>query len=231
MLKALLLGAAMCLIASAAMADYTVSFSWEDGTSTILGSYGNVVNPSNVAGMQVGQNGMPGTSYSCPGAYDGTYYLHVAEAPHSSTPQAYLACVIGIQENDIVTVSFWGYDITPEASPSWRIWGHYSDAGSCAECPGTYIGSAGGSDVYTDGLGWGIVENTWTFIGLPAGATALEVEGRLYSTPATCDSCQTDYWADLITVTCPDHCTVTFPDGGPSATEPSTWGGIKSLYR
>ena len=231
MTKALLIAAAMCLVATAAVADYTVSFSWEDGVSTLLGSYGNLVDPTNVTGAQNGQNGMPGTTNSCPGAYDGTYYLHVAEETHSSTPQAYLACITGILEGDVITASFWGYDDTPDVSPSWRIWGHYSDAATCPDCPGVYSGSAGGGETYTSGVGWEILEWSWTMPALAANQTALEIEGRIYSTPATCDSCRTDYWADLVTVTVPDHCGVTFPDGGPSATEASTWGGIKSLYR
>lgn len=231
MKKALLIAAAMCLVATAAAADYTVSFSWEDGVSTIMGSYGNLVDPSNVTGAQNGQNGMPGTSYSCPGAYDGDRYLHVAEETHYSTPQTYLACITGIREGDSITASFWGYDITPGASPSWRIWGHYSDALDCPGCPGAYTGSAGGPVDYTDGLGWGITEHTFVLPALAADQTALVVEGRIYSTPATCDSCRTDFWADLVTVTVPDHCAVTFPDGGPSAIEATTWGGIKSLYR
>ena len=231
MKKALLIAAAMCLVATAAYADYTLTYSWEDGVSTVLGLYGNAVDPTNVTGPQVGQNGMPGTTNSCPGAYDGTYYLHVAEETHYGTPQTYMVCINGILEGDVVYASFYGYDDTPDVSPSWRIWGHWSDATSCATCPGEYTGSAGGSDVYTAGIGWEMVENTWTIPALAVDQTALVVEGRLYSTPATCDSCRTDYWADLITVTVPDHCTVTFPDGGPSATEASTWGGIKSLYR
>ena len=231
MKKALLLAAAMCLVASVAFADYTLTFSWEDGVSTIGGSYGNLVDDTNVSGPQTGQGGLPGTTNSCPGAYDGTYYLHVAEETHYSTPQAYLACITGIQEGDFVTASFYGYDDTFDASPSWRIWGHYSDAVTCEDCPGGYVGSASGPDPYTEGTGWNITEHTWELIGIPTGGTALVIEGRIYSTPSTCDSCRTDFWADLVSVTVPDHCSVTFPDGGPSATETSTWGGIKSLYR
>jgi hypothetical protein len=232
MKKSLILAAILCLAASTAFADYTVSYSWEDGTATVLGTYGNIVDPTNVSGPQVGQEGLPGTTNSCPGAYDGTYYLHVAEETHSSTPQVYLACISGIQQGDVITASFYGYDDTPDVSPSWRIWGHYSDATSCATCPGDYTGSAGGPDPYTPGTGWDITENTWTLVDpLEVDQTALVIEGRVYSSPATCDSCRTDYWADLVTVTVPDHCTVTFPDGGPSATEASTWGGIKALYK
>ena len=63
MKKTLMLFAAVCLVASAAFADYTVSYSWEDGLSTILGSYGALADPTNVSGMQTGQSGLPGTSY------------------------------------------------------------------------------------------------------------------------------------------------------------------------
>jgi len=232
MRNALLIAAAMCLVATAAFADYTASYSWEDGTSTILGSYGNLVDPTNVTGMQTGQSGLPGTSYSCPGAYDGMYYLHVAEETHYSTPQAYLACITGIVEGDNITVGFYGYDITPGSDyPSWRLWGHYSDAVVCTDCPGEYTGSASGPPDYSAGEGWDYLEYTWIMPALDVDWTALVIEGRIYSTPTTCDSCRTDYWGDLVTVTVPDHCTVTFPDGCPSATEANTWGGIKALYR
>ena len=160
------------------------------------------------------------------------YYLHVAEEPHTSTPQAYLACITGIQEGDVITAGFYGYDVTTGADyPSLRIWGHFSDATTCPGCPGEYTGSAGGPDPYTSGIGWELSEYTWTLGVLDPDQTALIVEARLYSTPTTCDSCRTDYWIDLVTVTAPDHCLVTFPDGGPSATEGETWGGIKALYR
>jgi hypothetical protein len=232
MKKALLIAAAMCLVATAAVADYTVSYSWEDGVATLLGSYGNLVDPTNVTGMQNGQVGLPGTSYSCPGAFDGMYYLHVAEETHSSTPQSYLVCVTGILEGDAITASFYAYDITlGTLYPSWRLWGHYSDATTCLNAPGEYTGSASGPADYSAGTGWDYLEYTWVIPVLDVDQTALVVEGRLYSTPTTCDSCRTDYWGDLVSVTVPDHCTVTFPDGGPSATEASTWGSIKSLYR
>ena len=234
MKKLLMVALGICIVASAAYADQTYVFSWEDGVSTIIGSYGNVVDPANVTGPQTGQAGMPGTSYTCPGAFDGDRYLHVAEEDHYGTPQAYLACVTGLQDGDIVTAGFWGYDDTPGASPSWRIWAHYSDAATCQDCPGVYKGSAGGNDAYTAGTGWDEVVWSWTYgiDGPPYdGYSALEIEGRIYSTPATCDSCRTAFWADYVWVTVPDYAHVQFPDMGPSATEATNWSAVKALYR
>ena len=114
--------AIVAVLALAAVSAFA-AYSWEDG-GTILGSYGNLVDPTNVSGPQTGQNGAAGT-YTCPGPQHGDYYLHVAEEPHSGTPQAYVAWVIGLVDtNDYVTASFYGYDVTPGASPSLRIWGH-----------------------------------------------------------------------------------------------------------
>ena len=59
-----------------------------------------------------------------------------------------------------------------------------------------------------------MVENTWTFSPSDPLATALIVEGRLYSTPSTSDPDHTDYWADYVCVTAPTHACVHFPTGG-----------------
>jgi hypothetical protein len=230
MKKLLLVGVAVLFAASAAYADYTLTYGWEDGVGTILGSYGSLVNDTNVTGPQVGQDCLVGP-YNCPGAFEGDRYLHVAESPHDGTPQAYLACITGCLEGDQITASFYGYDITPGASPSLRIWGHYSDAVNCPDCPGSYTGSAGGDAGYTDGTGWSVVTHTWTFTS-SGDDYALVVEARLYSTPSTQDPCLTDFFIDYISVTVPDHCSILFPDmTGPSAVEPTNWGGIKALYR
>jgi hypothetical protein len=232
MKKLLLVGFAVCLAASTAYGA-TYGYSWEDGPpSTILGYYGTLVGDSNVTGPQTGLDCLVG-NFVCPGAYHGERYLHVAESPHSGTPQAYLACISNLQDGDQVTACFWGYDITPGASPSLRIWAHYSDAAICPECPGDYTGSASGNAEYTDGTGWDDVCHTWTFTTTGADDhNSLVIEARLYSTPSTQDPCSTDYYIDSLTVIVPDHAHVLFPDmTGPSATENSTWGGIKSLYR
>jgi hypothetical protein len=231
-MKKLLLVAAVMLFAASSAHAVVYTYSWEDNFGTVLGTYGNVSLTEVVTGMQNGQDGLPTNPYSCPGAYDGMYYLHAQESPHYSTPQCFVACITGLQQDDQVYASFWGYDITPGASPSWRIWGHYSDAQGCPDCPGTYTGSASGPSEYTDGLGWGITEHTWTYAP-PNDGDALEIEARIYSTPSTCDTCLTDMWCDLVTVDIPAYAAVVFPDfdTSASATEPTDWGQIKALFR
>ena len=68
------------LFASIIFAQQRSSYSWEDGTGTILGSYGgNVSDPGNV-GVTGGVS-----------PYDGTRMLTVSESPMSGTPQAFIA--------------------------------------------------------------------------------------------------------------------------------------------
>jgi hypothetical protein len=209
-----------------------VEYGWEDAIYNLLGAYGNLLDAINVTGPQMGQAGLPGTWYECPGAYEGSRYLHVAEEPNSGTPQAYLACVSGLADGDSVRASFLGYDTTPGESPSLRIWAHYSDAATCPDCPGNYIGSAGGSPDYTEGTGWDEVSWGWVFDGSNPDHKSLVIQARLYSTPSTCDSCRTDFWIDYLTLEIPDYAHVLFPDlTGPSAVKKTTWGGIKSMYR
>ena len=59
--------------------------------------------------------------------HGGTYALKCVDDMPSGTPQGYLAWIRGLQDGDQVTAGFWRYDITPNASPSCRIWGHWND--------------------------------------------------------------------------------------------------------
>ena len=221
-MKKLFAIALVILFAAPAFA-LTASYSWEDG-GLLLGSYGNLTDVVNVSGPQTGSQGSTLPDYTCPGAYDGTYYLHVAEDPHYSTPQAYLAWVTNLLDGDLVTVGFYGYDTSEGASPSWRIWGHWADSVD----PTSYLGSASGPPDYSAGLGWDYMEFTWTMAG--GDGNALMVEGRLYSTPVTSDPDHTDYWCDYVTVTAPDHAVVVFPEPMVPVEE-SSWASIKALYR
>jgi hypothetical protein len=137
-----------------------------------------------------------------------------------------------LADGDTVTAGFYGYDVTPGASPSLRIWAHYSNATSCLECPGEYQGSAGGNADYTAGTGWDYVWYTWVFdSGGDDAVTGMVIEARLYSTPATAED-RTDYWIDNLVVRAPSYSHILFPDfSGPSATEPTSWGRIKSIFR
>lgn len=193
----------VALLAAPALAD---TYGWEDGVGTILGSYGNLVDDTNVTGPQDGLDGsVPGSpaDFTCPGAHTGERYLHVAEQPHGGTPQAYLAFIENLTEGDVVTASFFGYDITPDVSPSLRIWAHYAYNGDVM----SYAGSAGGNNEYTDGTGWDDVAWEWT---IPAGKEALVIEARVYSYPSTDDTLRTDYFIDDVMVTAPEGATITF---------------------
>ena len=184
-----------------------VEYSWEDG-GTILGSYGNLVNPTNVAtGSDPGINNVDTPTYDPALTLTprtGSGMLEVMEDPHASTPQAFIAYIENLAEGDLVTASFYGWDSTPSASPSMRIWGHYADNGDVT----SYTGSAGGNSTYTDGVlngNWSQVEYTWT---VGAGYEALVIEARLYSTPST-GAQNSTYWIDDLSVTAPDSSTIT----------------------
>lgn len=80
-MRALVIVAALSLLALPAAAQITCCYSWEDG-GTILGSYGaNLVDATNVTGIQVGVQGSA-VGITCPGANDGL----VIEGRLYSTP-------------------------------------------------------------------------------------------------------------------------------------------------
>lgn len=198
--------AGLLLVTASANAVQTAQYGWEDGFGTILGSYGNLVDPTNVTGPQTGSQGPTLPDYTCPGAFEGDRYLHVAEDTHYSTPQAYVAWIKGLVVGDVVNASFWGFDLTPGGSPSWRLWAHYADDTDI----GSYYGSASGPADYTDGTGWSQLSGEWTFAATDPLATAIIIEARLYSTPSTADPGHTDYWMDDIEVSAPDAATIVF---------------------
>ncbi len=218
--------AMVLLFVTPALAQQTLNYSWEDG-GTILGFYGNLCCDTNVSGVQTGSQGSLLPDYTCPGAVDGTYYLHVAEDPHSSTPQAFVAWVTGLTDGDVVDAMCYGFDLTPDVSPSMRLWGSYTSVGGDVN---SYAGSAGGTGVYTAGLGWDLMSDSWVFDSDGGSRDGLVVQVRLYSDPVTSDPDHTDYWIDDLTVTAPDHAVIHFP-APVSPVEESTWGGIKALYR
>jgi hypothetical protein len=209
------------LLAGSAATAMTVSYGWENG-GTILGSFGNLVDPLNVAtGSDPWPDPSDGVDLTVT-PHEGAAMLKVTESPHSSTPQAHLAYVEGISNDDQVIASFYGWDVTDGASPSLRIWGHYADSTDGY----SYKASASGNLTYTTGTPedpWSQVDHTWT-IALPEGADTLVLEARLYSTPSTADPASTDYWIDDLSVTVPDGATVSLP-----VPEPSLWGILLGL--
>ncbi|NQU28823.1 MAG: lamin tail domain-containing protein [Candidatus Marinimicrobia bacterium] len=168
-------------------AQVTTSYSWEDG-GTILGLYGNLANPANVGAT----GGVE--------PYDGAAMLTVSESPVGDTPQAFIAFIENLSQDDVVTASFYGYDDTPNNPPSLRIWASYAANGDID----AYSGSASGNLDYTDGSGWSQLSYTWT---IPADQEALVIQARLYS--GTDDP--TVYFIDLVSVTAPATANVTYP--------------------
>ena len=161
-------------------------YSWEDG-GTILGSFGNVSNPTNSGSL----NGVD--------PYDGSSMLSVSESPLDGTPKVYLAYIQNLNPGDVVTASFYTYD-SAAGSPSARIWGSYA---TNSDING-YSGSAGGNNSYPSGTGWEELSHTWT---IADDKEALVIEGRLYS--GTDDP--TVFYFDLINVTAPETATINFP--------------------
>ncbi|MBN2565906.1 MAG: hypothetical protein JXB46_09365, partial [Candidatus Eisenbacteria bacterium] len=188
------------------------------------GTYGNVVDIVNVTGPQTGSQGSTLPDYTCPGAYQGVRYLHMAEDPHNLTPDVIIAWVTGLNDGDTVTAEYYGYDITDGGSPSHRIWGGYTDGID----PNNYISSAGGPTGYTAGTGWAPTSHTWTYAG--GAGNGLQIQARLYSTPSTSDPDHTDYWIDYVCLTVPTNACVHFPQGG-TPVENESWSCIKALYR
>lgn len=180
----------------------TYNYGWENG-GTVLGAFGNLSAALNVAS---GTDPIGPTTVM---PHGGSAMLQLTESPHSGTPQGYIAYVENLANGDMVTASFWGWDQTPGASPSLRIWGHWAQSADV----NSYEGSAGGNANYTDGTGWSQLAYTWT-LDTTANPTAdaLVIEARLYSTPSTGDY-STDYWVDDLQVIAPDTATVTFPVG------------------
>ena len=147
------------LLSSVIFTQETTTYSWEDGTGTILGSYGNLSDAANV-----------GTT-SGVSPYDGSRMLTVSESPISGTPHAYIAFIENLSPGDQVTASFYGWDNAPSA-PSLRIWGGYAANGDIT----VYQGSAGGNGTYTDGSGWSQVDHSWT---IDEEQEALVIQARL----------------------------------------------------
>ncbi|HPF32871.1 MAG TPA: hypothetical protein PK907_07625 [Candidatus Sabulitectum sp.] len=184
---------------TAAFADVTATCGWE-GSDTILGSYGDII-----------------ASIDTDPVHGGSQSLKLVDDQASGTPQAFVAWVTGLSDGDVVTASFWRYDMTPSASPSCRIWGHWNDDPGDIE---GYNGSAGGQEEYGPGTGWDMAEYSWTVV---EGHTGLVIEARTYSEPGD------TVWIDDLTVTAPDGCTIVVPSDAQSL-DSETWAAIKATF-
>ena len=187
----------VAIFASFIFTQQTTSYSWEDGSGTILGSYGNLSSPENV-----GQ-----TSGVSP--HDGDRMLTVSESPIDGTPQAFIAWITDLQPGQEITACFYGYDNTPSSSPSLRIWGSWSINDDIE----SYQGSADGNTAYTDGTGWSQLCHTFsTNQENWDSGEALIIQARLYSGSTD----PTVYFIDLVEITAPNNAIVNYPGGDAS---------------
>lgn len=170
------------------------TYSWEDGGTT-LGSYGNLSDVANVGPT----NGIT--------PYDGDYMLTVSESPIDGTPQAWIAWVTDISAGDEITACFYGYDDTPNASSSMRVWGNWTANNDIT----SYAGSADGNEDYTAGTGWDQICHTFsTSQAQWEAGEALLVQARLYSSSSA--SAPVQYYVDLVSVeTASATATINFP--------------------
>lgn len=234
-MKTLFVIAVALLCVTPAFAVQNLCYSWEDG-GTVLCTYGaNCVGVANVSGAQSGVYGVgstaPGTSaaFTCPGACEGTGYLHVAEDPHTGTPSVVVAWIKGLQDGDVINGSICLYDPFDGNStfPGSRIWGAYT---TCTD-PCVYTaGASTNPGIYSVAPGWGTMAWSWTYNGVTYPDGCFRIEVRFYSTPVTANPQHTDFFVDNVCVEIPDHATVIFPEGQ-SPVETSTWTTIKALYR
>ncbi len=181
-----------------AFADITENYGWED-TDTILGNYGDII-----------------ATIATDPVHSGSQSLRLEDAAASGTPQAFVAWVVGLQNGDEVTGSFWRNDTTPGAPPSCRIWGHWNDDPVDIN---VYSGSASGQSDYGPGTGWD--EATYTWIAAD-DHTGLVIECRTYSSAGDI------VWIDDMTIVAPDHATIYIP--GTVAVENRTWADIKAAF-
>ncbi len=171
MKKFVLVLAALFLCTASAQA-LTATYDWEDG-GDVLGTYGAVT-----------------ASSSSDQAHSGNLSLKLVDGD-SGTPQAFVGWVTGLTDGDTVTASFWVYDTTPGASPSGRIWGHYT----LDDDVDSYKGSASGNYTYSAGTGWSMLEHTWTFDSDSGTRDGLMIEARTYNQSGV--SGQTIYVDDI----------------------------------
>jgi hypothetical protein len=204
-MRPLLILALVFLAASFAHADMMMC-GWEGGVP-VLGMYGTGSPPILASFSQ------PPDPY-----HGGLQSLRLEDNSPSGTPQAYVAWIKGLSDGDIVEVGVWRYDMTPGASPSCRIWGHWNDDPNDIN---GYNGSAGGNEDYGPGTGWDYTQWSWTVVD---GHTGLVVEIRTYSSPGDV------VWCDDMVVVGPEGSTIIVPEGV-TPVRSASWSAIKALFR
>ena len=193
------------LLISIAITQQRSSYSWEDGTGTILGTfcYGSC------DGVDDAEN-VGSTSGISP--YNGSRMLTVSDPCIDANPEAYIAWVTNLSVGNEISACFYGYDNTPGTKPSLRIWGNWSSNDDIT----SYTGSASGNSDYTAGSGWGQVCHTWTVT--ESEDEGLVIKARVYSED---DDLPQEYFIDLVEVTAPNSAIVNYPGSASGCTDAS----------
>ena len=169
--------------ATAANADVSASYGWEDGGLS-LGGYNN-------SNLTIFNN--DNSDY----VYSGNRSLALTEDPTSGTPQTYVAFITGLSDGDVIDASLWGWDDTEGASPSTRFWGGYATSDDITN----YTGSAGnGGSSYSTGTvenPWGEMTASWTFDSNDGARDALVIQVRFYASNSSGPEVNTLYVDDL----------------------------------
>ncbi len=207
-MKTLLTVVALLLLASGAFAQETHCYGWENG-GDILGCW-NCDNTTYVV--------------------DGT---HVTEGMSAlaatdlgdSTPQLFVAWIIGLAEGDEVVVTADAWDDSPGVNPSIRLWGHWTDDVDV----NNYVSSPGIGSDYSGDTEWTELTATWV---VPAGIVGLCIEARPYDSDPFPAVFPDNYnWMDNLCVTAPSGVTIHFPGGVVPSDEDASWGEVKALFQ
>jgi len=147
-----------------AHADVMAFTGWEDTSAdAVFGTFGNV--------SDFGYTSAPDP------VYDGNHSMFMTEDPLSSTPNAVVAWVSGIEAGDEITATMWfrGMDVDGSNTAKARLWGAYYDATDTS----TYEGSAGGPSGYAgENETWESLTHTWT---VDDSTSIFGLQVRIYS--------------------------------------------------
>ena len=139
--------AAIAMAPAMAHSDVMAFTGWEDTSAdAVFGTFGNV--------SDFGYTSAPDP------VYDGNHSMFMTEDPLSSTPNAVVAWVSGIEAGDQITATMWfrGMDVGGSTAKA-RLWGAYYDATDTS----TYVTSAGGPSGYAgENETWESLTYTWT---------------------------------------------------------------------
>ena len=147
MMRTCAAAAAIAMAPAMAHSDVMAFTGWEDTSAdAVFGTFGNV--------SDFGYTSAPDP------VYDGNHSMFMTEDPLSSTPNAVVAWVSGIEAGDQITATMWfrGMDVGGSTAKA-RLWGAYYEATDTS----TYEGSAGGPSGYAgENETWESMTHTWT---------------------------------------------------------------------